>query len=127
MLPIFLSNDIDSSLAVRLLRIARIVIHTFYGGFLGMIIMPTATKKQRNWIVSHWSRTLLSIMNIKVMTEGRLPNHDLVNTMFIGNHISWVDIHALNSIRAVRFIAKSELKNMANFWLAGKKMQYLIY
>lgn len=121
MLPIFLSNDIDSSLAIRLIRIVRIVIHTFYGGFLGMIIMPTATKKQRNWIVSHWSRTLLSIMNIKVMTEGRLPNHDLVNTMFIGNHISWVDIHALNSIRAVRFIAKSELKKWPIFgWLAKK-------
>ncbi len=121
MLPIFLSNSIHSSLAVRVIRIIRIIIHTLYGGFLGLVIMPSATARQRNWIVSHWSRSLLNILNIEVSRQGELPRHDLVNTMFVGNHISWIDIHALNSVRAVRFIAKADLKGWPIFgWLAKK-------
>jgi 1-acyl-sn-glycerol-3-phosphate acyltransferase len=121
MLPIFLSNNQHSSLVVRLVRIIRIIIHTVYGGFLGILIMPSATARQRNWIVSHWSRTLLNILNIEVVAYGNLPDQDVVKTMFIGNHISWVDIHALNSVRAVRFIAKSDLKSWPVFgWLAKK-------
>jgi len=121
MLPIFLSNNQHSSFVVRLVRILRILIHTVYGGFLGIMIMPSATARQRNWIVSHWSRKLLKILNIEVILVGTLPDHDAVNTMFIGNHISWIDIHALNSVRAVRFIAKSDLKSWPIFgWLAKK-------
>lgn len=39
----------------------------------------------------------------------------LANTMFVANHISWSDIHALNSIVSLRFIAKSEIKNWPIF------------
>ena len=59
------------------------------------------------------------MMNIEVKIEGTTPTHDLVSTMFVGNHISWLDIHVLNSIRAVRFIAKSEIRKWPIFgWLA---------
>ena len=81
--------------------------------------MPAASPRQRNWIVSHWSRSLLGLMNIEITVFGNRPSADVVNTMFVGNHISWIDIHALNSVRAVRFIAKAELKNWPIFgWLA---------
>ena len=41
--------------------------------------------------------------------------------MFVANHVSWVDIHALNSIRAVRFIAKAEIRGWPVFgWFAHK-------
>jgi 1-acyl-sn-glycerol-3-phosphate acyltransferase len=35
--------------------------------------------------------------------------------MFVANHISWSDIHALNSIVPLRFIAKSEIKGWPIF------------
>lgn len=35
--------------------------------------------------------------------------------MFVANHISWSDIHAINSIVVPRFIAKSEIKNWPVF------------
>lgn len=119
MQPIFLSKQKYSSLAVRFIRIIRIVLHTLYGGFLGVFIMPSASARQRNWIVSHWSRVLLKMMNIQITIHGTAPSHDLVKTMFVGNHISWLDIHVLNSVRAVRFIAKAEIKSWPVFgWLA---------
>lgn len=35
--------------------------------------------------------------------------------MFVANHISWSDIHAINSIITLRFIAKSEIINWPVF------------
>jgi 1-acyl-sn-glycerol-3-phosphate acyltransferase len=35
--------------------------------------------------------------------------------MFVANHVSWSDIHAINSIITLRFIAKSEIKNWPVF------------
>lgn len=35
--------------------------------------------------------------------------------MFVANHISWSDIHALNGLIPLRFIAKSEIKNWPVF------------
>lgn len=43
------------------------------------------------------------------------------NTMLVANHISWADIHALNSVVPLRFIAKSEIKTWPIFgYLATK-------
>ena len=119
MLPIFLNSTTHASLFVRIIRITRIILHTLYGVFLSTFILPTVTRRQRNWIISYWSRSLLNMMNIQIKIQGTPPNHDLASTMFVGNHISWLDIHVLNSIRAVRFIAKSEIKSWPIFgWLA---------
>lgn len=35
--------------------------------------------------------------------------------MFIANHVSWADIHALNSKIALRFVAKSDIKDWPIF------------
>lgn len=41
--------------------------------------------------------------------------------MFVANHVSWIDIHALNSIHGLRFIAKSEIRGWPLFgWFAEK-------
>ena len=45
------------------------------------------------------------------MTTGTLPQANLANSMFLSNHISWVDIYALNSIIPLQFIAKSDINN----------------
>lgn len=121
MLPIFLSNQTHASLIVRIIRIVRIILHTLYGVWLAILVLPTLTTKQRNWMIGYWSRRLLAVMNIQVHVYGSRPSHDLAGIMFVGNHISWLDIHVLNSIRPVRFIAKAEIRNWPIFgWLAKR-------
>lgn len=121
MLPIFLSNQTHASLIVRIVRILRIVLHTLYGVGLSVLVLPTVSPKQRNWIISFWSRRLLAAMNVQVHIHGTPPSPDLAGIMFVGNHISWLDIHVLNSIRAVRFIAKAEIRSWPIFgWLAKR-------
>lgn len=41
--------------------------------------------------------------------------------MFVANHVSWIDIYAINSVRAVRFVAKAEIRRWPIFgWLASQ-------
>lgn len=40
--------------------------------------------------------------------------------MVVANHISWSDIHALNSVTPLKFIAKSEIKNWPIFGYLAK-------
>ncbi len=96
-------------------RTCRMVLHTLYGVFVASIILPRLDPQQRNRAISRWSASLLDLLNIRVVAEGVVPQQVLSNTMFIANHISWVDIHALNSIHTSRFIAKSEIRQWPVF------------
>ncbi len=45
--------------------------------------------------------------------------------MFVANHISWSDIHALNSLIPLRFIAKSDIKSWPVFGYLVQKADTL--
>ncbi|HSH72136.1 MAG TPA: lysophospholipid acyltransferase family protein [Methylophilaceae bacterium] len=110
-----------SSAVTRVFRIIRMVIHTLYGMIIATLLLPRANPRQRDAIISGWSTSLLTLLNVRVVTRGNLPGPDVTSTMFVANHISWVDIHALNTVRAVRFIAKSEVRGWPVFgWFAQK-------
>jgi 1-acyl-sn-glycerol-3-phosphate acyltransferase len=49
----------------------------------------------------------------------------MTGAMFVANHISWMDIHALNSIISLRFIAKSEIKSWPILGYLAKKANVL--
>jgi len=54
-----------------------------------------------------WARGLLWIFGLHVRREGTpLPG----GTLFVANHVSWVDIVALHSQHMMGFIAKSEIR-----------------
>lgn len=54
-----------------------------------------------------WSRGLLRVFGLRVRGEGApLPG----GTLFVANHVSWVDIVALHSQHMMGFIAKSEIR-----------------
>ncbi len=72
-------------------------------------------------LIKWWCGGLLRAFHIKVVTFGDLPPSTTKGVMFVANHISWSDIHALNSKIALRFIAKAEIKNWPVFgYLANK-------
>ena len=53
--------------------------------------------------------------HIRVRTFGNLPPANIQGVMFVANHVSWADIHALNSLIPLRFVAKSDIKNWPIF------------
>lgn len=106
---------------LRYFRVLRVIWHTLYGIVLASLALPFATPRQRDLIIRHWTRGLLACFNIRVKVHGEPPNWETHSTLFVANHVSWVDIHALNSLRPIRFIAKSEIRSWPVFgWFAAK-------
>jgi len=101
----------------RYFRVARIVCHTCVGLVLASVLFPFTGNQIKARLIQWWCTGLLAAFNIQVKKTGLLPSENtaLSNTMFVANHVSWSDIHALNSVIPLRFIAKSEIKNWPIF------------
>lgn len=110
-----------TTLPVRLLRLARIGLHIAQGLFTAALVFPPATQSRRQWLTRRWSVQLLEILNVEVRVYGTPPGRELDAVMFVANHISWLDIYALNTVKPARFIAKSEVRAWPLVgWLAEK-------
>lgn len=91
------------------------------------LVFPLSSKLFKLRLIKWWCHHLLSIFNIRVEIQGGLPPpyQTASNIMFVANHISWIDIHALNSIIPTRFIAKSDIQNWPVFGYLAKKSNVL--
>ena len=96
-------------------RIARIVIHTITGLIIASVVLPLFNNPHKRNIIKWWCGGLLRAFHIEVRTFGSLPPADTQGVMFVANHVSWADIHALNSLIALRFVAKSDIKDWPIF------------
>jgi 1-acyl-sn-glycerol-3-phosphate acyltransferase len=105
----------QTTFLTRTYRITRIVIHTVVGIGITALVLPFTKKSWRLTLTRWWCKSLLNCFNIKVIAHGTLPDADTFNTMFVANHISWVDIHSINSIIPLRFIAKIEVESWPVF------------
>ncbi len=84
-------------------------------------MLPLISKNSNLKLVQWWCSVLLRAFNIKVLLHGNLPPASANSIMFVANHISWSDIHALNSVIPVRFIAKSDIKSWPVFGYLVRK------
>jgi 1-acyl-sn-glycerol-3-phosphate acyltransferase len=102
-------------------RATHLVIHICRGLFIAWLILPRTTQEKRNEIISNWSKSLLAVFNIRLVTYGRVPDQGTAGVLFVANHVSWLDIYAINSVRAVRFIAMAEIRRWPLLgWLAAQ-------
>jgi 1-acyl-sn-glycerol-3-phosphate acyltransferase len=62
---------------------------------------------QRMAHVGRWNRRLLQVLGITVRASG-IPREGA--TLFIANHVSWLDIPAIISVRPMRFVSKSDVR-----------------
>jgi 1-acyl-sn-glycerol-3-phosphate acyltransferase len=69
-------------------------------------------------VVSTWLGVLSRIFGIRIKTYGTaLPQ----NTLFVSNHISWLDIPILGELIPIHFLSKHEVKTMPIIgWLATR-------
>jgi 1-acyl-sn-glycerol-3-phosphate acyltransferase len=105
----------QTSYLTRIYRVIRIAVHILAGISITATILPFTSKATRLALTRWWCKSLLDCFNIKVITHGTLPDANTLSTMFVANHISWVDIHSINSIIPLRFIAKIEVESWPVF------------
>lgn len=79
---------------------------------------PFADQKRKNKLIQDWSKRLLYIFGIEL----RLKNQSILPDLpflLAANHISWMDIHAINAFKPIRFVAKSDVESWPVFgWMA---------
>lgn len=88
-------------------------------------MLPVIKKDTKLILIQWWCGALLRAFNIRVITYGEPPSPDVQGVMFVANHISWSDIHALNSMVPLRFIAKSDIRNWPVFGYLVQKADTL--
>lgn len=91
---------------IALWRLSRAVLHIFLGGTLVLIAwdrFDAPTRRERHL---NWSRKMLAFLGVTLEVRGKPhPSAKLV----VGNHVSWLDIIAINSVMPSRFVSKAEV------------------
>jgi 1-acyl-sn-glycerol-3-phosphate acyltransferase len=72
------------------------------------IVFPLASLRTRSCMNQHWSRILMRLCGVALRVQGQPKRTGPV--LWVANHVSWVDIFVLNSIRPTAFVAKSDIR-----------------
>lgn len=85
---------------------------------VGLIYPWLRPAPARAWINRNWSRGLMRICGVRISVCGQARMRGPV--MLVANHVSWIDIFVVNSVRATAFVAKSEIRSWpVAGWLAA--------
>ncbi len=93
-----------------------LLLHVLVGLAIALVIFPPLSLELRNRIIQIWSRMVLRIVGVRLITPKDAAASSRRGCIAAANHISWLDILVLNAIAPRRFIAKSEI---ARWPLAG--------
>ena len=98
--------------ARRVIRVARLFGHLFIGAVTAHGLLPLLDRLDRDRtrihaVVRWWNRRLVRILNLRLTIKGEISNRP---TLFVANHISWLDIVCLRAVLDVTFVAKEEVR-----------------
>lgn len=87
----------------RLLRVAGFLMGLSLSMRLRFTALEDAARRQR---VQAWSRQLLACLGVRLQTQGQpWPGGKLI----VSNHVSWMDIMAIDAVEPSRFVSKAEV------------------
>ncbi len=102
-------------------------LHLARGVATAALVFPFLDKAQRVNRIRRWSARLLRILAIHLEISGTPPIGATAPVMIVANHVSWLDIYAINTVRAARFIAKSEVRRWPVIgWLCGQAGTFFV-
>lgn len=74
------------------------------------LILPRLPTEARERRIRVWCAALLKILGVQVSIKGDRPHDETSKTLFVANHISWIDIWALKATLPMQFVAKAEIR-----------------
>lgn len=87
------------------------VLHAVEAAFILRLVYPRVGAARRRALNGWWAAKLLRIVGICVQVEGDPPRPGAGGAVVAANHVSWLDIFALQAVSPVRFVAKSEVRD----------------
>lgn len=90
-----------------MVRLLRCGLHIVRGMLICALVFPFIDASRRMAHVGRWSARALQVLGIGLRVSGT-PSADA--TLFVANHVSWIDILAINAVRPVRFVSKADIR-----------------
>ena len=118
----------------RLVRLSLLVMLAAAGIAIELLVFPLIGQQRRRIIIRHWSAALLRTCGLRLRVHddgvdgtpgtGESPPGSLAmlapGRMLVANHLSWLDIFAVNAVATSAFVAKIELRRWpVAGWLAA--------
>ena len=91
---------------LRFVRGVRVVFHLLCGLYWVGIAFPFFSVQRRRQVRYRWSRKLLALFAFELRISGTLPAQA---GLIAANHVSWVDIFAMNALTPVAFVSKDDV------------------
>ncbi|NMG15130.1 Putative phospholipid/glycerol acyltransferase [Aromatoleum bremense] len=103
---------------VQYWRLGHLALHLLLGGTATLLAFPLLPPGCRARLRQLWSRRLLATLGIRL--EGNVEGPPR-GSLIVANHVSWVDIFAINALAPAAFISKAEVRNWPLVgWLAAR-------
>lgn len=80
-------------------------------GILIACFFPLLKISTQKDIIREWSQLLLKTLGIRLYTQGHEQHGAVEGRLILANHVSWLDIVAMNAVMPARFVAKSEVQS----------------
>ncbi len=113
-----MSQTSPTPLLIRAFRCVRLALHLVWIGFGAAAIYPLVGETGRARLKQRWSHQILKILSVQLDAH---PADAPPGCLIVANHISWLDIFAIHSLRPSSFISKAEIRQWPFFgWLAEK-------
>ncbi len=87
-------------------RLLRVLVHIFSGLAMVYSAWGRLSPAQRREANQRWASQLLRVLGITLVVEGQ-PHAG--GKLIVGNHVSWLDIIAINATHPSRFVSKAEV------------------
>ena len=113
-----MSRDSPTPFPVRIWRCFRLTLHVASIGAGAALVYPYVSAERRAALKKRWARQLLTILAVSVETQ---PTGAPVGCLVVSNHVSWLDIFAIHSVRPAAFVSKAEISAWPFLgWLAKR-------
>ncbi|WP_018412587.1 lysophospholipid acyltransferase family protein [Methyloversatilis thermotolerans] len=99
-------------------RIARLAAHLAAGCTRVALLYPLVSERTQRKMRARWSRQLLEVLGIELRARGALPRP---GRLLVSNHISWIDVFAINAISPLSFVCKDDVRGWPVIgWLVAR-------
>jgi 1-acyl-sn-glycerol-3-phosphate acyltransferase len=98
-------------------RLARTGLHLLWGMATVALAFPFLPVNLQRALKTRWSRQLLDALGVSLRTAGTPPTDGLV----VANHVSWLDVYAINALAPTAFVAKDDVRGWPLIgWLSSR-------
>jgi 1-acyl-sn-glycerol-3-phosphate acyltransferase len=88
------------------------------GLFLTAAVIPLASQRQRDGLRQWWAGRLLRVLGLRVRHVGGELGR---GTLVVANHVSWLDVFAINALAPTTFVCKTEVRRWpAIGWMVAR-------